>query len=182
MAENGGHGALEPEGLLDQIEKEHLQEQTLCDQLERIADDLLEPIDPFLATASVVGLRQCTRRHLLLEEGYLYPVLTKRLQRGELEEDLLIQIRLEHASDECLAYDTADQLEEALRRGRAANPEMLGYMLHGFFECRRRHIAWEDAVVMPLARSRLSAQDFRAFSVAEFEKALTTGKSESSKP
>lgn len=181
MAENGGQNALEPEGLLAQIAKEHLQEQTLCDQLERIADDLLEPIDPFLAKTSVVGLRQCTRRHLLLEEGYLYPVLTKRLRRGELEEDLLIQIREEHASDECLAYDTADQLEQAIERGRAENPEMLGYMLHGFFECRRRHIAWEDAVVLPLARSRLSAKDFRAFSVVEFEQVLTTGRLESGK-
>ena len=115
---------------------------------------------------------------MLLEEGYLYPVLTKRLRRGELDEDLLVQIREEHASDECLAYDAADQLERALECGRAENPEMLGYMLHGFFECRRRHIAWEDAVVLPLARSRLSPQDFRAFSVMEFEQVLTAGKRE----
>ncbi len=175
MNESGKQSEFEPDGLLAQIEKEHLQEQTLCDQLEQIADDLLEPIDPVLARMSVAALRQCVRRHLVLEEGYLYPVLTKRLRRGELETDLLNQIREEHANDECLAYDTADQLERAAERGRAENPEMLGYMLHGFFECRRRHIAWEDAVVLPLARSRLSPRDFRAFSVVEFEASLTTG-------
>lgn len=161
-----------PDGLLAQVRKEHLEEQGLCDQLERIADDLLSPLDPMLARMSIAGLRICARRHRILEEGYLYPLLTRRLRRGELEDNLVDQIRDEHVTDECLAHDAADQLERALERGRAENPEMLGYMLHGYFECRRRHIAWEDAVVLPLARSRLSPTDFRAFSIVEFERSL----------
>ncbi|MDA7948755.1 MAG: hemerythrin domain-containing protein [Hyphomicrobiaceae bacterium] len=176
MSESGRQRELEPDGLLAFIEEEHSREQVLCNQLERIADDLLDPLDPFLTKDSVVGLRKHTRRHLVLEEVFLYPVLTKRLREGELEPGLVAQIRGEHASDECLAYDTADQLEKALEHGRAENPEMLGYMLHGFFECRRRHIAWEDAVVLPLARSRLLPNDFRAFSIEEFEEALAGGK------
>jgi hemerythrin-like domain-containing protein len=49
---------------------------------------------------------------------------------------------------------------DALSRGaRLKNPDMVGYMLRSFFESYRRHIHWENAVVLPLARSRLSAED-----------------------
>ncbi len=172
MMKEGSQQDFSPDGLLTQIEREHLAERSLCDVLELIADDLLGPLDLTLTRRSVTGLRRCVKRHRILEEGYFYPVLTNRLRRGELDADLLEQIRGEHASDQSLAYDTADQLERALARGRAENPEMLGYMLHGFFECRRRHIAWEDAVVLPLAKSRFSPEDYRAFSVEEFEQTL----------
>jgi len=173
MSRAGEHSNLAKEGLLACIEKEHRAERNLCDMLERIADNLLEPLDTELASTGIVTLRTCLKRHVALEEIYLYPVLTKRLCPGDLAEHLLDHIRGEHAADESLAHDTADQLEEALTRGRVGNPEMLGYMLRGFFECRRRHIAWEDAVVLPLASYRLSETDFRAFSVEEFEKSLT---------
>ena len=172
MIGNDVHTNLAPNGLLSTIEKEHRAEQNLCDMLERIADSLLEPLDTKLASTSIVTLRRCLKRHMVLEEEYLYPVLTKRLCPGDLAENLLGHIRGEHAADESLAHDTADQLEQALTCGRVENPEMLGYMLRGFFECRRRHIAWEDAIVLPLARYRLSAKDFRAFSVEEFEKSF----------
>jgi hemerythrin-like domain-containing protein len=158
--------------LLDCIEKEHQAERNLCDMLERIADNLLEPLDTEMARTGIVTLRRCLKRHVVLEEKYLYPVLTKHLCPDDLAENLLEHIRCEHTTDESLAHDTADQLELALERGRVENPEMLGYMLRGFFECRRRHIAWEDAIVLPLARYRLSAKDFRAFSLEEFEASM----------
>lgn len=173
----GMNGAVEKsssarEELLDCIEKEHQAERNLCDMLERIADNLLGPFDTELARTSIVTMRRCLKRHVELEEKYLYPVLTKRLCPGDLAENMLEHIRCEHSSDESLGHDTAEQLEQALMSGRVANPEMLGYMLRGFFECRRRHIAWEDAIVLPLARYRLSAKDFRAFSVEKFENSI----------
>ena len=172
MMENDEHSDPAKEELLACIEKEHQAERNLCDMLERIADNMLEPLDTELARTGIVTLRRCLKRHVALEETYLYPVLTKRLCPDGLAENLLEHIRCEHTTDESLAHDTADQLELALERGRVENPEMLGYMLRGFFECRRRHIAWEDAIVLPLARLRLSAMDFRAFSLDEFEQSI----------
>ncbi len=163
---------LESYDLLTSIQKEHRSERNLCDMLERIADNLPEPLDADLARTGIFTLRRCLKRHVTLEEEYLYPVLTKRLCPGDLGENMLDHIRREHAADESLAHDTADQLELALERGRVENPEMLGYMLRGFFECRRRHIAWEDAIVLPLARLRLSAKDFSTFSVEKFEESI----------
>lgn len=172
MSGTGEKSSTARKDLLDCIEKEHQAERNLCDMLERIADSLLEPLDTVLASTGIVALRSCLKRHVALEEIYLYPVLTKRLCPGDLAENLLEHIRFEHTADESLAHDTADQLEQALGSGRVENPEMLGYMLRGFFECRRRHIAWEDAIILPLARYRLSAKDFRTFSVEEFEQSI----------
>lgn len=162
----------EPEGLIAHIDEEHLTEKKLCDVLEQLADSLLEPLDEQLVGTSIIKMRICIKRHVMLEEKYLYPVLTKRLCPGDLEQNMLEHIRHEHATDESHTHDTIEQLEKALACGRVEKPEMLGYMLRGFFECRRRHIAWEDAVVLPLARYRLTAKDFRAFSVEEFEKSV----------
>jgi hypothetical protein len=36
---------------------------------------------------------------------------------------------------------------------------MLGYMLRGFFEQQRRHIEWENRVLLPLARRTLTKAD-----------------------
>lgn len=161
-----------PGSLLHVIEREHCAEMCLCNMLERLADALPEPLDTEIASAGIATLRNCVRRHIVLEEHYLYPVLVKRAKPGEFNADLLEHISREHASDESHAHEAADQMEEALTRGRVPNPEMLGYMLRGFFEARRRHIAWENAVVLPLARRRLKKPDFAPFSVTEFEENL----------
>ena len=166
--------AAPPGSLLSVIEREHHAEMCLCNMLERLADALPEPLDAEIASASIATLRNCVRRHIILEEDYLYPVLVKRAKPGEFTQDLLAHISLEHASDEGSAHEAADQMEEVLTCGRVAKPEMLGYMLRGFFEGRRRHIAWENAVVVPLARRRLKKPDFAPFSITAFEEALSS--------
>ena len=176
MNGSGKYAGQGHEDLLGCIDNQHRVEIHLCDMLERIADNLPEPVDAELAQAGIVTLRECLKRHTLLEEKYLYPALSDRLSEGELADDLLNHIKCEHAADESLAHDTADQLEEALAHGRVENPEMLGYMLRGFFDCHRRHIAWEDAIVLPLARDRLSRKDICDFSVEEFEHSITAGR------
>ncbi|MEC9368282.1 MAG: hemerythrin domain-containing protein, partial [Pseudomonadota bacterium] len=147
----------------------HVSEMQLCDSLEQMADSL--PDSPNRQTGEIVArhLRDCLIRHRLLEEDFLLPLLISRAREADNAKALQEQIAREHISDESMAHDLADQLEAASATGRIANPEMLGYMLHGFFECRRRHIAWETAVVLPLAVKRLRVSDWRAFSASEFE-------------
>jgi len=161
-----------PGSLLHIIEQEHGAEMCLCNALEQLADALPEPLDPEIASAGITTLRSCVRRHIVLEECYLYPTLLKRAKKDEFKEDLLAHISREHASDESHAHEAADEMEEALLLGQVPKPEMLGYMLRGFFEARRRHIAWENAVIIPLARQRLSKSDFTPFPVTLFEESL----------
>jgi len=156
-----------PGSLLHVIEQEHCAEICLCNMLERLADALPEPLDTEIAPAGIETLRNCVRRHIILEEDYLYPMLMKRAKPGEFNEDFLALISREHASDESHAHEAADEMEEAMSLGLVPKPEMLGYMLRCFFEARRRHIAWENAIIIPLARLRLSESDFTQFSKTE---------------
>ena len=58
---------------------------------------------------------------------------------------------------------------EALGKGQGVtNPNMVGYMLRGFFESYRRHLHWENAIVVPLARARLTRED-----IEELERTIT---------
>ena len=156
-----------PGSLLSAIEREHDAEMCLCNMLEQLADALPEPLDARIAPAGIATLRICVRRHIILEEHCLLPMLLKRAKPGEINEDLLAHITREHASDECHAHEAADEMEKALSCGRVVKPEMLGYMLRCFFESRRRHIAWENAIIIPLARLRLSKKDLAGFSESE---------------
>jgi len=158
--------------LLHVIEQEHCAEMFLCDRLEQLADALPEPLDTEITPQSIATLRRCVRRHIILEEKYLFPMLMKRAKPGEFNEELLTQICREHAADESHAYEAADEMEGALSCGRVLKPDMLGYMLRCLFESRRRHIAWENAIIFPLARLRLSKSDFASFCVTEFEEDL----------
>lgn len=172
MTSSSASKAASSTGLLHVIEREHGAEMRLCDMLEQLADALPEPLDNVIATAGIATLRNCVRRHIILEENYLYPLLVKRAKPDEFNKDLLAIITREHASDESHAHEAADEMEDALSRGQVPKPEMLGYMLRCFFEARRRHIAWENAIIIPLARLRLSKSDFTSFCEAEFEKGL----------
>jgi hypothetical protein len=39
-------------------------------------------------------------------------------------------------------------------------------MLRGFFERYRRHVHWENTLVMPVARVRLTAEDLESLAAA----------------
>lgn len=172
----------EAPALLLLLQQEHAVEHRLCDTLEEIADGLPAEVNTGLAAKAVTVLRQSLRRHIALQERYLLPLLITRAEPQDNTKAVRAQIAAEHVADEVLAHDVADELEQMIRDGRARNPEMLGYMLHGYFECRRRHLAWEVNVILPLATRRLTPSDWRTFSVDEFEARYAAGEFSPSRP
>ncbi len=109
-------------------------------------------------------LRTGVPRYITIQERLLFPLLRRRARGKDNIDALIRRITLANDADEGLGYDTADQLEAALARGRHQNPDMLAYMLRGLFEGRRRHISWEGAVVIPLAHRRLKPEDLTPLS------------------
>jgi hemerythrin-like domain-containing protein len=93
----------------------------------------------------------------------LFPLLRERAREGSSLEAILSQLEAEHAADESLAHELADELQLLGDAGHARNPEMLGYMLRGFFERLRRHIEWETRLLLPLARRTLTHADLAQF-------------------
>ncbi len=165
---NGGasHSAAGVALILDDpigfLELAHRRQAGLCDALETIADALPDKVDRALC-ASVAGqLAVQIPRHHRDEEDGLFPLLEARARAGDNLKAHLSVLRLEHATDEAYAEELKDVLVALAKGEPPGNPDMIGYMLRGFFENYRRHLNWENLVLLPLARARLTAGDLAA--------------------
>lgn len=134
------------------LEKAHLTQLTLCDMLEQIADSIPGQINREVCSRLAAGLLPLIRDIHQFEEEILYPQALDRLGTAPEIESTIRRLRYEHCEDECFAEELADALYE-LGTGKAPrNPEAIGYMLRGFFEAMRRHIAFEHEHLVRLLR------------------------------
>jgi hemerythrin-like domain-containing protein len=138
--------------------EDHALQLELCDLLECLADGLPD-FDRAIARSAGAILRHGFEPHLQLEEDMLFPLLRRRAPEGAPLRAVMRQLEAEHAADESLAHELADELQLLVDTGLVRNAEMLGYMLRGFFEHQRRHIEWENGVLLPLARQTLTPAD-----------------------
>lgn len=144
---------------LDMIASAHAVQVQMCDAMERIADGLPDEVDRRLCAQVASCLQFDLPLHHHDEEEALFPLLQKRAKPEDGLDQILAHLAAEHSSDNDFASEIAEALETLGQGGRPANPEMLGYMLRGFFERYRRHVHWENQLVMPLARLRLTSDD-----------------------
>ena len=147
---------------LDIIEMAHQVHAQICDALEAIADSLPDEVDRRLAANVADCLCIELPLHHLDEEEGLFPLLEKRALPEDNIVDILSRLAIEHATDESFADELGESLKTLGRGERVDNPNMVGYMLRGFFENYRRHLHWENTLVLPLARQRLKKKDLTA--------------------
>lgn len=145
---------------LDVLIHEHTLQEAMCNCLERIADSLPDQVDRDQVAGVLPMLEYDLAVHICDEEYGLFPLLEKRALTEDNFSVIRTALSREHAADWSYAEDLVEHLEN-LQAGRNRNPDMLGYMLRGFFDTQRRHLAWENAVLMPLARERLTAEDLK---------------------
>lgn len=144
---------------LEIIEEEHALQLELCELLENIADGLPGKFEPAFAVIAISILKGSVKAHTKFEEDALFPLLKERLSPGDAVIQALACLSQEHERDEDIADELVEALKDALQSGVPQNPETLGYILRGYFESQRRHIAWEDSVVLPAARKSLTVED-----------------------
>ena len=144
------------------IAEDHALQLELCDLLEWLADSLPD-FNRAIARSAAAILRQGFEPHLQLEEEMLFPLLRRRAPEGSPLGPIMQQLEAEHAADDSFAHELADELQLLADTGLVRNAEMLGYMLRGFFEHQRRHIEWENRVLLPLARQTLTRADLATF-------------------
>ena len=147
---------------LDVIASAHAMQVQICDAMERIADGLPDEVDRRLCAQVASCLEFDLPLHHHDEEFALFPLLRKRALPEDGLDNILDRLVAEHSSDNDFASEISEALETLGQGGRPENPEMLGYMLRGFFERYRRHVQWENTLVMPLARLRLTPDDLDA--------------------
>jgi hemerythrin-like domain-containing protein len=135
------------------LRKAHKDQLLLCDRLEEIADSLPDGINRQKCMYAARALGPMIKGVHRLEEDVVFPLIAAQQGADDKIETTLNRLRFEHCEDECFA----EELTEALNALGTGNPdvniEAIGYMLRGFFEAMRRHIAFESEMLLPIDTS-----------------------------
>jgi hemerythrin-like domain-containing protein len=135
----------------------YLKEQArFCDRLETMADRLPDGVDArdcLLMAQNVVPL---VKRAHEFEEGIVYPLLLSLPGTSAELRSSIERLRFEHLGDEEFAGDLCSSLRQFVTDRATSNVESLAWMLRGFFESVRRHIAFEREHILPLVQRHSS--------------------------
>ncbi len=86
-------------------------------------------------------------------------MLRRRLLPDDDVERIIGLLSGEHAADEALADEISKALREGIKTQCATIEPQLRNALLTFADRQRRHLALENAIVLPLAATRLSKRD-----------------------
>ena len=137
-------------GIVHQVEENHKTLLALCAHLEDIADALPDAVDRQESLIMSRALGPMVHRIQDFEETQVFPILLAwQAIKPEMTETI-DRLKIEHQLDSCYAEDVQDMLR-GLGEGRPTlSPDAAGFMLRGFFEAMRRHVAFEQKFVVPL--------------------------------
>jgi hemerythrin-like domain-containing protein len=141
------------------IEGEHALQLELCDLLDVIASDLPQMFDRSLAVIAVAILQGSVPAHTRFEDEALFPLLRRRLTADDPVLSALACLEREHEWDKGILGKLTEALKSGVGECSVQNPEALSFVLRGFSESHRRHIAWEEQVVLSAARAALTMDD-----------------------
>ena len=141
------------------IRDDHARQLRMCNLLDAFTEKLeVEPVKP-LASALLDYVRGDLPLHTEDEEEDLRPALERRCEPEDGLDEVLKQMSKEHKLNRDLVSFLIDDLE-ALADGRTLNnPVRLLMNVKEFSETQRQHVTWEERVLLPLARQRLTPED-----------------------
>lgn len=128
----------------------------LCDALEQIADQLPENLECQQCIEVAGSIYPTVKQSHEFEEKSLFPLLIDETQPDEETCKTIQRLHAEHWEDESFAFEVQDALIEFAQDPKHSNVEALAYMLRGFFEGVRRHVAFEWEHVVPTVRRNLT--------------------------
>jgi len=144
---------------LDFMIAEHGRQSAVCDIMERLRDNPRHGAQRVTMEAARSYLIRDYPLHLADEEEDLFPLLQQRCPREDSLDEVFALLRREHAADASLHLAVIEDLA-LLIGGRALDDPARAFMdLTVFGETQRRHLAWENAVVIPRAQRYLTETD-----------------------
>ncbi len=141
---------------LDVIVSEHNRQLQLCQQLEDLAsnrrfDSLMQE-----AAALLVYLTKDLPLHCRDEEEDLFPMLKLACRPDDRVDGILAELERDHAAEMFLGRHVIFDLKLIVHGSPIDSTLRLFGNLSTFCKAQRRHVDWEDTVVLPLAQRRLS--------------------------
>lgn len=149
---------------IDYLFADHFRQRMLCTVLDDIAE--AESVDLDLLEAVVRFLGNDLAPHVLDEEEDLFPLLRMRAKPEDEIDRVLGQLSEEHVSDETDAKQIMvilDTIKQGGKRSKMSLEDKV--LLKRFAANERQHLIVENAIVLPLARARLTETDKRKLSL-----------------
>lgn len=141
---------------LDFIFADHFRQRVLCSVLDEIAS-CTRP-DRALVRAAIMFLKSEFAPHVQDEEEDLFPLLQRRSKPDDHVDQLIEQLRQEHGADKHDAADIIKGLQELLDTAKKMHAG-LARLLRRFSANEHHHLTLENAIILPLARLRLTHDD-----------------------
>ncbi|HEY9216477.1 MAG TPA: hemerythrin domain-containing protein [Phenylobacterium sp.] len=137
---------------------EHFRHRQLCDMIDEAAASVV--FDGERISRIVDFLRHDLALHVIDEEEDLFPLLRRRCKPEDELERILGVLSAEHRIDVDFARTVRTHLERCLEQQSAPglDPQVRKAMTE-FASQERRHLGLENAVVLPIARLRLTKRD-----------------------
>lgn len=141
---------------LEFIHEDHLREREICSELDLLAQSELP--DPDLAGQVLTFLKDELPLHLEDEEQDLFPLLKRRCAA---EDEIDKAIRRLSSDHEHADEDTPKVLDVLQKMASEAQgtPERERGMLTRYASHARRHLILENAIILPIAKLRLTEGD-----------------------
>ncbi|GIK98927.1 MAG: hypothetical protein BroJett029_31360 [Alphaproteobacteria bacterium] len=144
---------------VDFLYADHYRQRELCDLMEaKLCRDARTAVSE---TAALVldFIERDLPLHIADEERELFPLLRLRCRAEDGFDALLAMLQDEHNKDDALAEELCTGLRHLAAGRRLTDAVAFRQHVSAFTEALRRHLSWENEVLLPLARRRLTAAD-----------------------
>jgi hemerythrin-like domain-containing protein len=147
-----------PEEPIDFILCEHFRHREMCNALDRLAEAPTADVKEVTALAEFI--RSDLTMHIVDEEELFFPLLRRRCLPEDSIGAALERLDREHEEDRELSAEVRVVLLRAATESKTIS-EIPGAAaaLRAFAQSQRRHMMLENAVLIPLARRRLTRED-----------------------
>lgn len=144
---------------IDYLYADHYRQRVVCRYLDEIAQDHQAARVPEIAALVLDYLVRDLPQHIADEEQDLFPRLRACCTPEDEVQRILMLLSEEHARDQEVVLALPAGLRSLIEGRPVADPEVFVQAASTFAECQRRHLAWEEGVILPLARKRLQPDD-----------------------
>lgn len=141
---------------------DHDHQRVQFASLERLADNLEAADARENAQALLAFLVNKLPLHVQDEEADFFPLLRRRCKPDDEFDVLLGLLQNEHAVNEEYYRNVLGPLRSIAEGGKSDHPQAFSHWARAFSIFERRHLAWENGTIIPLARKRLTPADLRA--------------------
>ena len=143
---------------LDWFFAEHFRHRQLCQMIDEVCATTV--FDGDRIAKVVAFLSHDLALHVIDEEEDFFPLLRRRCRPEDEVERVLGMLSAEHRADMNKASQVSELLKACLLKQTAPGLDPVRRkILSEFASQERRHLGLENAVILPIARLRLDAED-----------------------